>query len=128
MIKVFTDGGARGNPGPAAIGVVIGDKNYSKYIGRRTNNHAEYEAIIFALEQAKKLKLQELEINLDSELACKQLNREYKVKDKDLQPLFIKALNLSLDFQKIIFKHIPREQNKKADKLVNQELKKQCFI
>ncbi|PIP16903.1 MAG: ribonuclease H [Candidatus Portnoybacteria bacterium CG23_combo_of_CG06-09_8_20_14_all_37_13] len=128
MIKVFTDGGARGNPGPAAIGVVIGDKNYSKYIGRRTNNQAEYEAIIFALEQAKKLKLQELEINLDSELACKQLNREYKVKDKDLQPLFIKALNLSLDFQKIIFKHIPREQNKKADKLVNQELKKQCFI
>ena len=128
MIKVFTDGGARGNPGPAAIGVVIGDKNYSKYIGRRTNNQAEYEAIIFALEQAKKLKLQELEINLDSELACKQLNREYKVKDKDLQPLFIKALNLSLDFQKIIFKHIPREQNKKADKLVKQELKKQCFI
>lgn len=126
MIKIFTDGGSRGNPGPSAIGVIINDKKYSKFIGQKTNNQAEYEAIIFALEQAKKLKLQELEINLDSELVCKQLNREYKIKDKDLQPLFIKAWNLSLDFKKIIFKHIPREQNKKADKLVNKELDKQA--
>jgi len=125
MIKIFTDGGSRGNPGPSAIGVVIGDKSYFKYIGSRTNNQAEYEAVIFALEQAKKLKLPGLEINLDSELVCKQLNHQYKIKDKDLQPLFIKAWNLSLDFKKIIFKYIPREQNKEADKLVNQELDKQ---
>lgn len=124
MIKIFTDGGSHGNPGPSAIGVIIGDKKYSKFIGYRTNNQAEYEAIIFALEQAKKLKSRELEINSDSELVCKQLNHEYKVKDKDLQPLFIKAWNLSFGFQKIIFKHISREQNKEADKLVNQELDK----
>jgi len=128
MIKIFTDGGARGNPGPAAIGVIIGDRHYSKYIGQRTNNQAEYEAIVFALEQAKKLALLELEINLDSELVCKQLNQEYKVRDKDLQPLFIKARNLSLGFSKVIFKHILRDKNKEADKLVNQELDKQCFI
>jgi len=80
------------------------------------------------LEQAQKLALLELEINLDSELVCKQLNQEYKVRDKDLQPLFIKARNLSLGFSKVIFKHILRDKNKEADKLVNQELDKQCFI
>ncbi|MFH1392418.1 MAG: ribonuclease HI family protein [bacterium] len=127
MIKIFTDGGARGNPGPAAIGVVIGKKKYSKCLGITTNNQAEYQAVIFALEKAKEINLQELEINLDSELVCKQLNHEYRVKNKGLQPLFIKAWNLSLDFKKIIFKHIPREQNKEADKLVNLELDKQCF-
>lgn len=124
MIKVFTDGGARGNPGPAAIGVVIGAKKYSKYLGRATNNQAEYQAVIFALEQAKKLKLQELEINLDSELVCKQLNRQYKVKNANLQKLFLKAYNLSQNFKQIKFKHIRREKNKLADKLVNQELDK----
>lgn len=122
MIKIFTDAGARGNPGPAAIGVIINNKKYSQYLGQRTNNQAEYEAVIFALEKAKKLKLRQVEINLDSELVSKQLNHEYKIKDKSLQRLFIKVWNLSLDFDKVIFHCISREKNKEADKLVNQEL------
>lgn len=121
-MQIFTDGGARGNPGPAAIGIVINNKKYSKYLGKATNNQAEYQAVIFALEKAQELGLQEIKINLDSELVCKQLNREYKIKNSDLQKLFLKAYNLSLSFKKIIFKHVPREKNKLADKLVNQEL------
>lgn len=128
MTKIFTDGGARGNPGPSAIGVIINNAKYSKYIGTATNNQAEYQAVIFALEQAKKLKLQELEINLDSELVCRQLNRQYKIKNKGLQELFLKAHNLIFDFKKVVFKYVPRAQNKLADKLVNMELNKLVFF
>lgn len=128
-LQIFTDGGARGNPGPAGIGVVIWSGNnlvgrHSKFIGEATNNQAEYQAIIRGLEEAKKLGAKEVECFLDSELVVKQLNREYKVKDKDLAPLFIKVWNLSLGFQKIVFRHVPREQNKEADKLVNEAIDK----
>jgi len=125
---IYTDGGSRGNPGPSALGVVIEDgqgrilKEYSHYLGEATNNQAEYEAVIFALQKAKQLKVKELEIKTDSELIGRQLLGEYKIKDSDLQPLFIKAWNLRLDYKKVNIKIIPREQNKKADKLVNQEL------
>lgn len=124
MTKIFTDGGSRGNPGPSAIGVIINNTKHSKYIGIATNNQAEYEAVIFALQKAKALKLKNLEINLDSELIAKQLNRQYKIKNKKLQPLFIKTWNLVLDFESVKFNHIPRQQNKQADKLVNQALDK----
>lgn len=128
-IKVYTDGGARGNPGPAGIGVVIksGDKiilKEGKYIGEATNNQAEYQALILGLEQAKKLGAEEAECFLDSELVTKQMNREYRVKDKDLAPLFVKVWNLSLGFKKITFKHIYREDNKEADRLVNEAIDK----
>ncbi len=128
-LQIYTDGGARGNPGPAGVGVVIWDGNnlvgqYSKYIGKATNNQAEYQAVIFGLEQAKKLGAKEVEVHLDSELVAKQLNREYKVKDPDLAPLFIKIWNLSFSFKKIIYIHIPREKNYEADKLVNQAIDK----
>ena len=125
---IYTDGGSRSNPGPSALGVVVTDgkgkvlKEYSHYLGEATNNQAEYEAVIFALQKAKQLKIKELEIRTDSELIGKQLLGEYKIKDPDLQPLFIKAWNLRLDYDKVDMKIIPREQNKKADKLVNQEL------
>jgi len=125
---IYTDGGSRGNPGPSALGVVIEDergkilKEYSHYLGEATNNQAEYEAVIFALQKAKQLKIKKLEIRTDSELIGKQLLGEYKIKDSDLQPLFIKAWNLRLDYEKVSIKIISREQNKKADKLVNQEL------
>lgn len=124
----YTDGGSRGNPGPSALGVVIEDergkilKEYSHYLGEATNNQAEYEAVIFALQKARQLKIKELEIRTDSELIGKQLSGEYKIKDSDLQPLFIKAWNLRLDYEEVNIKIISREQNKKADKLVNQEL------
>lgn len=128
-LQIYTDGGARGNPGPAGIGVVIWSGHdlvgrHSKYIGETTNNQAEYQAIIFGLEQVKKLSAKEVECFLDSELVVKQLNREYKVKDKDLAPLFVKVWNLSLGFKKIAFHHIPREENKEADKLVNEAIDK----
>ena len=125
---IYTDGGSRGNPGPSALGIVIEDERgkileeHSHYLGEATNNQAEYEAIIFALQKAKQLKIRELEIRTDSELIGKQLLGEYKIKDSDLQPLFIKAWNLRLDYDKVDIKVISREQNKKADKLVNQEL------
>jgi len=129
-LKIFTDGGARGNPGPAGIGAVILDehgkviKKISEYIGEATNNQAEYQALIAGLTKAKEMGTLELEVFLDSELVVKQLSREYRVKDKDLAPLFLSVYNISLGFKKIVFKHIRREKNELADKLVNQALDK----
>ena len=129
-LLICTDGGARGNPGPAALGVVVGDSEYSEYVGEMTNNQAEYRAVIFALKKAKallggkKAGETEVEVRMDSELIVKQLNGEYKIKEHDLQPLFIQVWNLRLDFKKVEFKHIPREHNKRADRLVNQALDK----
>ncbi|MEK9130434.1 MAG: ribonuclease HI family protein [Patescibacteria group bacterium] len=121
--KIFTDGGARGNPGPGGIGVVIKYDNkvleFSEYIGHSTNNQAEYLAVILALKEAKKIDVKEIDFYLDSELVVNQLNRKYKVKNQELSILFIKVWNLSLEFKKITFTHIPREQNKEADRLAN---------
>ncbi len=130
---IYTDGGARGNPGPAAIGVVIKGlaeiKKYSEYIGQATNNEAEYQAVIFALKKLKHLIGKEkaktdaeLEVHLDSELLANQLNGEYKIKEKSLQQLFLEVWNLKQDFKSVNFQHIPREDNRGADKLVNQAL------
>jgi len=129
-IIIFSDGGARGNPGPAGIGAVLYDSKkqilakISKYIGETTNNQAEYQALITALKKAKELGGQELDVFLDSELVVKQLNREYKVKNKELAPLFLEVYNLSLNFSKITFTHVYRENNKEADRLVNEALDK----
>ena len=125
--QIYTDGGARGNPGPAGIGVVIWSGNelvgqHKKYIGEATNNQAEYKAVILALEEVKKIGAEELNFFLDSELAVKQINREYKVKDKDLAALFVQVWNLSMGFKKVTFTHVPREKNKEADKLVNEAI------
>jgi len=125
---IHTDGGARNNPGPAGIGAVLYDENkqvvkeISEYIGEATNNQAEYKAVIRAMEEARKLNASELEFYLDSELVVKQLNREYKVKNKELAPLFMKVYNLSQGFRKVTFKHIIRERNKEADALVNKAI------
>lgn len=124
-LTIYTDGGARNNPGPAGIGAVFYDENkkviaeISEYIGEATNNQAEYRALLAAIKKAKELGAQEVEFFLDSELVVKQLNREYRVKDKDLAPLFVQIYNLTLGFKKVIFKHIRREFNKEADRLVN---------
>ena len=130
-LEVYTDGGARNNPGPAGIGVVIGDKEYAEYIGEATNNIAEYKAVIFALKKAKhllgklKLKNTEVIINIDSQLVVNQLNGEYKVSEKELQLLFMEIWNLKFNFPYLRFNYIPREENKRADYLVNQVLNKQ---
>jgi ribonuclease HI len=129
-LTIFTDGGARGNPGPAGIGCVIFNEQgevlaeISKYIGEATNNQAEYQALIVGLAKAEELGGREIEVFLDSELVVKQMNREYRVKDKDLAPLFVKVYNATLGFKKIVFKHIRREKNELADKLVNLALDK----
>jgi len=94
----------------------------SKYLGETTNNQAEYQALIAGLEKAKELKAEELDCYLDSELVVKQLNREYKVKNAELAPLFLKVYNLSLSFKKIKFIHVRREFNKEADKLANEAM------
>ncbi len=124
----FTDGGARGNPGPAALGVVIKDTSgktisgYGKYLGEQTNNFAEYSALISAMQTAKELGATEIECIMDSELVTKQMNRQYKVKEPTLQKLYIQAYNLSTQFKKVIFKHTRRENNKEADAWVNKSL------
>ena len=128
QLMIFTDGGSRGNPGPAAIGVVIGDKEYAEYLGETTNNVAEYQAVIFALKKTKhllgkaKLKNTKVVINLDSELVANQLNGKYKILEPDLQPLFIEIWNLRFDFPNLMFQYISREKNKRADRLVNEVL------
>ena len=125
---IYTDGGARGNPGPAGIGCVITGESgnvvaeISQCVGEATNNQAEYKALLAGLAKVKELGASEVQVFLDSELVVKQLNREYRVKDKDLAPLFVQVYNLTLGFKKVIFKHIRREQNELADKLVNQAL------
>lgn len=136
-VIVYTDGGARGNPGPAAIGVVIRDssgrtiKSYGEMIGEATNNEAEYHAVIFALSKLKALLGKKrtssikVELNLDSELVTKQLNGEYKLEEERLFPLFIKIWNLKMDFGEVKFQHIPREKNKEADSLVNEALNRE---
>lgn len=128
-LTIFTDGGARGNPGPAGIGVVIksGGKTHTKYgayIGVATNNQAEYKALISALETAKTLGATEITAFMDSELIVKQLKGEYRVRDAGLSPLFLKVHNLRAGFKKFFATHIPREKNKEADKLVNEAIDK----
>ncbi|QQG47662.1 MAG: ribonuclease HI family protein [Candidatus Woesebacteria bacterium] len=135
-IKIFTDGGARGNPGPAASAFVVFDSTdkeiykSSKFIGLTTNNVAEYKALLMALDWLKffqNLKdLNLINFYLDSELVVKQLTGIYKIKSPDLIPL---TLNIKeqekLINKKIIYQHIPRGQNKLADKLVNLALDKE---
>jgi len=136
-IIIYTDGGSRGNPGPAAVGVLFCNekdqiiKKYSEYLGEATNNEAEYQAVIFALKKFKALfgkklaKSSEIELRLDSELLIKQLKGEYKVLDSKIQPLFIAVWNLKIDFKKVKFKFISRNKNKAADQLVNEALTNQ---
>lgn len=133
---IFTDGGARGNPGPAAIGVIIKNqsgktiKSYGEAIGAATNNEAEYRALVFALQKIKALfgkersKKAVIEVYMDSELVVNQLNGVYKIEEERLFPLFIKVWNLKTDFYSVNFQHVPREKNKEADRKVNEALDK----
>ena len=140
-IIIYADGGSRGNPGPAAIGIVICDekgnaiKEYSEYLGEDfTNNEAEYQAVIFALKKTKALygkktiKNMEIEIRSDSELLVNQLWGLYKILEPRIGDLFLKIWNLKIDFKNVKFNLIPRERNKIADKLVNEALDSQAKI
>ena len=131
---IYTDGGSRSNPGPAAIGYVISDesgkvlKEYGEYIGVKTNNEAEYGAAIAALKKLKSLvgkeriKKAKVQLYSDSELMVKQLNGEYKIVNERIQPLFLELWNVKIDFGSVQFIAVPREQNKHADRMVNEAL------
>ena len=125
---LFTDGGARGNPGPAAIGVVIKDpegivmKEIGKYIGAATNNDAEYQALILGLKECKDKNIRKLICSLDSLLIVQQLNGEYKVKNSRMRTYWNEVKQLEKSFDEISYIHITRDKNYEADALVNQVL------
>jgi len=135
MIYTNSDGGARGNPGPGAIGVVVRKDGeilmkYSKFLGQRvTNNVAEYEALIKALELASKFTKDEVTCILDSELVVKQLLGQYKVKNETLRNLFCKVQKLQDNFKKIRYLHVSRfnKFQQIADEILNDELNKRGF-
>lgn len=128
MIKVYCDGGARGNPGPAAVGVVAyeNDKKLfeiSKTIGVATNNVAEYTAVVESLKKIIELNIsKEIIFNLDSELVVKQLNGHYRVKDAKLKHMYVRAVSLLERLGEVKFAHTKRANNSYADKLVNKAL------
>lgn len=127
-LSVYVDGGSRGNPGPAGIGaLVLNEKGavireYNKYIGITTNNVAEYNAVIYGLQEALIERADAIELYLDSELVAQQLKGEYKVKNANIRPLFEQALHLISGFKKCVITRIGREDNKRADKLVNKAI------
>ncbi len=133
-LTIFTDGGARGNPGPAAAGIVIKDETgknidaFGKYLGEQTNNFAEYSALIAGLKRAYELGGTEIDCILDSELIVNQMKGLYKVKEPTLQKLFIQAYNAATQFKKVSYRHTLRENNKEADKLVNDTLDNQAIL
>jgi ribonuclease HI len=126
--RVNIDGGSRGNPGPAAYGVLIRDPRgqvvakLKKYIGRMTNNVAEYYGLIAALDYAQTHGIRALRVESDSELLVKQMRGLYKVKSGDLQPLFERAKKMSQGFESFRIDHVYREQNREADALANEAL------
>ena len=128
-IVIYTDGGARGNPGPAGAGVIIIDGEtvfeFKKYLGSpQTNNWAEYEAVVLALSEAKQLGLagRPVEVRMDSKLAVEQILGNWKIKEPTLKPQVAKVRALLVDFPKNHFVHIPREENTEADRLVNEAI------
>lgn len=126
-VKVFCDGGSRGNPGPAAAGVVITTREdevigeYNQYLGVRTNNYAEYSAVILGLSQLKDSKeLVRADFYLDSELVTRQLNGQYKVKHVDMKPLYTQVQELLSEVSvEVSFAHVRRAFNTLADAQVN---------
>jgi len=129
-IVMYSDGGSRGNPGPSALGVYIEtlDKKFGEFLGTKTNNEAEYAAIVFGLKKIKSLlgkekaKKTSIECRMDSELACKQMNHIYKIENAKLQPYFLEVWNLMLDFKEVTFVHVRREFNIVADAEANRAM------
>lgn len=127
-LVIRTDGGARGNPGPAGIGVVIEDETgkvleeHAKFLGVKTNNQAEYAAVILGLERAKHLGADSVEVVADSELVIKQANGEYKVKHVNTKPLYAQMRALVLQIGSVKFRHVKRAENTHADALSNKAM------
>jgi ribonuclease HI len=125
-LTIYVDGASRGNPGPSGIGIVIEDGDgatrvkISSYIGRTTNNQAEYRALIVGLREAARLKAEHVDIKSDSELLVEQVCGRYKVRSPKLRPLFEEVKELLAGFRSSAISYIPREQNRVADALANQ--------
>lgn len=129
-IEIYIDGASKGNPGPSGIGVVIcrdGQtiKNIASFIGHATNNVAEYTALLFALQEALKLKAENIKINTDSQLLHRQINKTYKVKSPNILGLYNQAVHLLSAFKKVSIVNIPREENRGADRLATRAIKEQ---
>ena len=127
-IEIYIDGASKGNPGPSGIGVVICKdgqtiKNISSFIGRTTNNVAEYTALIYGLQESLILNAQVLKINTDSQLLYRQINKVYRIKNPNLLGLYNQALHLFSAFKEVRISYIPRRDNRGADKLANQAIK-----
>lgn len=126
-MTLYTDGGARGNPGPAGIGYVLTPEGadpieHEEYIGEATNNQAEYRALLAGLTRAQAQGADEVDCYLDSELVVRQVNGQYRVKNADLKQLVEQVKKVSDTFSRVSFQHVPRAQNAKADKLVNDAI------
>jgi len=127
-IEIYIDGASKGNPGPSSIGVVICEKgqtikNIASYIGRATNNVAEYTALIYGLQECLMLGAESIKINTDSQLVYRQLNKDYKIKSANIIGLYNQARHLMSGFKKVSLNHILRENNRGADKLANKAIK-----
>ncbi len=130
QLNIYSDGASRGNPGPSAAAVKITDargvavKRFSKFLGRKTNNQAEYEALIVALEQARQLTDKSVECFLDSELVVKQLRGEYRIKNPRLRSLWQKILDIQQYFQNVSFNYVSRldENIAEVDRMANRVL------
>lgn len=134
-LTIFIDGGSRGNPGPAAAGVVIRDRaddcplhEAGYFIGRATNNVAEYKALIKALEVGRQFESPSLHIHSDSELLVKQMTGEYRVRSSDLVPLHAQAQSLLIEVEAWQIRHVPREANRRADELANLAMDRKCDV
>ncbi len=128
---IYTDGGARGNPGPAGVGVYVTDEKgkmleeHAVFLGHATNNQAEYKAGILGLERAVALGAEAVELRADSELFIKQANGEYKVKHPNIAPLFLRLKNLEMTLgNRVHYRHVRRERNVDADRLANEAMDK----
>lgn len=128
FLRLRTDGGARGNPGPAGLGMVVETRDGTRlwagysYAGVMTNNRAEYLALIAGLRKALEFAPGELEVCMDSELVVRQMNGRYKVRNVDLKPLAQEAQELLRRFSKVRFRHVPRSENAAADALANRAM------
>lgn len=127
-LLLYSDGGSRNNPGPAAAGWLVKNKEGEllkkggRFLGQATNNEAEYQALIEGLKEALNLEPQSLTCFLDSSLVVNQLNGTFKIKEARLKELVFKVKSLEKNFEEVYYQYIPREQNKEADEIVNQIL------
>jgi ribonuclease HI len=127
-VRVYSDGAARGNPGPSGAGAVLVDSSgnvvdrLGKYLGIQTNNYAEYMGLLLGLKRARELGIREVEVFADSELMIRQLGGRYQVRSPSLRPLYEQALRLLNDFSRVKLVHVPRKMNAAADEMSNRAI------